>query len=65
MTPFQVEGVYPALHVILQEAPPAKVPVQLPIPPLATEMLLGMEQDFTYSGESWVSDIAPDGIVLN
>jgi hypothetical protein len=28
-------------------------------------MLLGMEQDFTYSGESWVSDIARDGIVLH
>jgi len=38
------EEVYPALHVMVQYAPPAKVPVQLPVPPLATEKSLGMEQ---------------------
>ena len=36
------EEVYPASQVILQESPLAKVPLQLPIPPLATETLLGM-----------------------
>ena len=44
MDPLHPEEVYPALHAMLQYAPPAKVPVQLPIPPLATEVLLGMEQ---------------------
>jgi len=47
MDPFHPEGVYPVLQVMLQYAPPAKVPVQLPVPPLATEKSLGMEQDIT------------------
>jgi len=43
----------------LQEAPFAKVPVQLPIPPLATEMLLGMEQDITEVSDA---TLAEDGV---
>ena len=38
------DDVYPALHEILQEAPLANVPVQLPIPPLTTDKLLKIEQ---------------------
>ena len=34
------KGVYPALHVILQDAPLAKVPVQLPVPPFG---IVGVE----------------------
>ena len=40
----ELVDVYPALHAMLHVAPLAKVPLQVPVPPFATEKLVGMVQ---------------------
>ena len=40
----ELEDVYPVLHAMLHVAPLAKVPLQVPVPPFATEKLAGMVQ---------------------